>query len=70
MLGAERVIAIDRFSERLDLAKAAGAEVLNYEEVDVGSALKEMTGGMGPDCCIDAVGRRRTVMVLWLFTIR
>ena len=56
MLGAERVIAIDRFSERLDLAKAAGAEVLNYEEVDVGSALKEMTGGMGPDCCIDAVG--------------
>ncbi len=56
MLGAERVIAIDRFSERLDLAKAAGAAVLNYEEVDVGSALKEMTGGMGPDCCIDAVG--------------
>ena len=56
MLGAERVIAIDRFSERLDLAKAAGAEILNYEEVDVGSALKEMTGGMGPDCCIDAVG--------------
>lgn len=56
MLGAERVIAIDRFSERLDLAEAAGAEVLNYEEVEVGSALKEMTGGMGPDCCIDAVG--------------
>lgn len=56
MLGAERVIAIDRFPERLELAKAAGAEVLNYEEVETGVALKEMTGGRGPDCCIDAVG--------------
>ncbi|HEY9880604.1 MAG TPA: zinc-dependent alcohol dehydrogenase [Leptolyngbyaceae cyanobacterium] len=56
MLGAERVIAIDRFPERLELAKAAGAEILNYEEMDAGVALKEMTGGMGPDCCIDAVG--------------
>lgn len=56
MLGAERVIAIDRVPERLALAEAGGAEVLNYEEVDVGEALKEMTGGMGPDCCMDAVG--------------
>ncbi len=56
MLGAEQVIAIDRFPERLALAEAAGAKILNYEEVDVGSALKEMTGGIGPDCCIDAVG--------------
>lgn len=56
MLGAERVIAIDRFPERLELAKAAGAEILNYEEMDAGVAVKEMTGGMGPDCCIDAVG--------------
>lgn len=56
MLGAGRVIAIDRFPERLALAEEGGAEVLNYEEVDVGEALKEMTGGMGPDCCIDAVG--------------
>ncbi len=56
MLGAEQVIAIDRFPERLALAEAAGAKVLNYEEVDPGEALKEMTGGIGPDCCIDAVG--------------
>ncbi|MCD8486704.1 MAG: glutathione-dependent formaldehyde dehydrogenase [Desertifilum sp.] len=56
LLGAERVIAIDRFPERLALAKAANAEVLNYEEVDIGDALKEMTGGRGPDACVDAVG--------------
>jgi threonine dehydrogenase-like Zn-dependent dehydrogenase len=57
MLGAERVIAIDRFPERLQLARDfAKAETINYEEVDAGEALKEMTGGRGPDCCIDAVG--------------
>jgi threonine dehydrogenase-like Zn-dependent dehydrogenase len=57
MLGAERVIAFDRVPERLQMAKEQGkAEVLNYEEVDVGEALKEMTGGRGPDACIDAVG--------------
>ncbi|MGB3136095.1 MAG: zinc-dependent alcohol dehydrogenase [Nodosilinea sp.] len=56
MLGAERIIAIDRVPERLALATAAGAEVINYEEIDAGVALKEMTGGFGPDCCIDAVG--------------
>ena len=57
MLGAERVIGIDRFPERLQMAqKYAKAEVINYEEVDAGEALKEMTGGRGPDCCIDAVG--------------
>jgi threonine dehydrogenase-like Zn-dependent dehydrogenase len=56
LLGAERVIAIDRFPERLEMARQHGAEVLNYEEIDVGDALKEMTGGRGPDSCIDAVG--------------
>jgi threonine dehydrogenase-like Zn-dependent dehydrogenase len=57
MLGAERVIAIDRIPERLQMAKEqCGAEVLNYEEVEVGEALKEMTGGRGPDACLDAVG--------------
>jgi threonine dehydrogenase-like Zn-dependent dehydrogenase len=57
MLGAERVIAIDRFPYRLRIARErAGAETLNYEEVDVQEALKEMTGGRGPDHCIDAVG--------------
>jgi len=57
LLGAERVIAIDRFPPRLRMAREkAGAETLNYEEVDVRDALKEMTGGRGPDACIDAVG--------------
>jgi threonine dehydrogenase-like Zn-dependent dehydrogenase len=56
LLGAARVIAIDRFPERLRKARAIGAETLNYESADVLSALKEMTGGRGPDACIDAVG--------------
>ena len=57
LLGAERVIAIDRFPYRLRMARErAGAETLNYEEADVHDALKEMTGGRGPDHCIDAVG--------------
>jgi threonine dehydrogenase-like Zn-dependent dehydrogenase len=57
MLGAERVIVIDRFEYRLRMARDRGAETLNY--LDVGSVpdvLKEMTGGRGPDACIDAVG--------------
>jgi threonine dehydrogenase-like Zn-dependent dehydrogenase len=58
MLGAERVIAIDRFPYRLRMAsEKAGAETINYAEVDsVPEVLKEMTGGRGPDACIDAVG--------------
>ncbi|MEN3291969.1 MAG: hypothetical protein V7642_1222 [Burkholderiales bacterium] len=56
LLGAERVIAIDRFPERLRLARRLKAETLNYEEVDILESLKQMTGGRGPDSCIDAVG--------------
>ncbi len=58
MLGAERVVAIDRFPERLAMASnSAGAtDTINYEEQDVHEALIEMTGGVGPDACIDAVG--------------
>ncbi len=57
LLGAERVIAIDRLPERLEMARDhGGAEVLNYEDVNVYDALQEMTGGRGPDACIDAVG--------------
>jgi threonine dehydrogenase-like Zn-dependent dehydrogenase len=58
LLGAERVIAIDRFDYRLRMAreKAGATETINYEEVNVLEALKEMTGGRGPDACIDAVG--------------
>lgn len=58
LLGAERVIAIDRIPERLRMAQEqGGAEILNYEDdKDVVEALKDMTGGRGPDACIDAVG--------------
>jgi threonine dehydrogenase-like Zn-dependent dehydrogenase len=56
MLGAERVIAIDRIPERLQMARDGGAETLNYTETDVQDALYQMTGGRGPDKCIDAVG--------------
>jgi len=57
MLGAERVIAIDRVPYRLRMAEDGGAETLNTNEVDdVVETLKQLTGGMGPDRCIDAVG--------------
>ena len=57
LLGAERVIAIDWVEERLRMAaEQGGAEVLNFFDVDVFDKLKEMTGGIGPDACIDAVG--------------
>jgi threonine dehydrogenase-like Zn-dependent dehydrogenase len=58
MLGAERVIVIDRFEYRLRVAREhTGAETLNYVDVDkVPEALKELTGGRGPDACIDCVG--------------
>ena len=58
LLGAERVIGIDRIPERLEMAQRnSGAETINYDEVgSVLDLLKEMTGGRGPDRCIDAVG--------------
>jgi threonine dehydrogenase-like Zn-dependent dehydrogenase len=58
MLGAARVIAIDRFPERLAMAEGIGAITVDYsdEDVSVLTALKDLTGGIGPDGCIDAVG--------------
>ena len=59
LLGAEQVIAIDRFDYRLRMAKekAGATHVINYEQnADVVEQLKELTGGRGPDACIDAVG--------------
>jgi threonine dehydrogenase-like Zn-dependent dehydrogenase len=58
LLGAERVIAIDRVPERLALARDKGkAEIVNYvDEENTFETIKEMTGGRGPDHCIDAVG--------------
>ena len=56
--GAARVIAIDRLADRLALAsdRAGATEILDFTNVDVVEALKELTGGRGPDACIDAVG--------------
>ncbi len=58
LLGAERVIAIDRFPYRLRMARerAGATDTINYEEEKVLDTLKELTGGRGPDACIDAVG--------------
>jgi threonine dehydrogenase-like Zn-dependent dehydrogenase len=57
MLGAERIIAIDRIPERLHLASTQErVTTLNYQEVNISEALRELTGGRGPDACIDAVG--------------
>ena len=56
MLGATRVIAIDRFPERLQMAHESGAETLNYADTAVLDELRDTTGGRGPDACIDAVG--------------
>jgi len=57
LLGAERVVAIDRVPERLRMAREKGrAETINYEQQSVQGTLREMTGGRGPDSCIDAVG--------------
>ena len=56
LLGAKQVIAIDRVPERLAMAKAGGAITINFEEESVVERLNELTGGKGPEKCIDAVG--------------
>ena len=56
LLGAERVIAIDRFPARLQMARNGGADTIDYEETDVYDTLMQLTGGRGPDSCMDAVG--------------
>jgi threonine dehydrogenase-like Zn-dependent dehydrogenase len=56
MLGAGRVIAIDSIPERLEMARNAGAETLNFDETDVVEALHDLTGYQGPDSCMDVVG--------------
>ncbi len=56
LLGASKVIAIDRYPERLRKAESQGAHPLNYEETSVLEELRDLTAGRGPDACIDAVG--------------
>jgi threonine dehydrogenase-like Zn-dependent dehydrogenase len=61
LMGADKVIAIDRYEYRLRMAREkAGAETINYEQTSVLETLKEMTAGRGPDACIDAVGMEAT----------
>lgn len=57
MLGAEKVIAIDFVPERLEMAARGKAQIINYSKVDdLVEVLQQLTGGRGPDACIDAVG--------------
>ena len=56
LMGAAQVIAIDHWPHRLDLARKLGAKVIDYTQTHVLEALMEMTGGIGPDAVIDAVG--------------
>jgi threonine dehydrogenase-like Zn-dependent dehydrogenase len=57
LMGAERVIVIDRLVNRLQqVEQHIGAQTLNYEQVNVAAELRELTGGRGPDVCIEAVG--------------
>jgi threonine dehydrogenase-like Zn-dependent dehydrogenase len=60
LLGADTIIAIDKEPYRLAMAAEAGCATVNFEETDVRSALLELTGGRGPDKCIDAVGMEAT----------
>lgn len=65
LLGAGRVIAIDTIPERLALAKASGAEVVNFHEVDVYETIQDITRGRGADACIDAVGTEPDTTGSW-----
>jgi threonine dehydrogenase-like Zn-dependent dehydrogenase len=56
LLGADRVIAIDEVPDRLKMAEDGGAETINFREQNVYETLMDMTGGRGPDACIDDVG--------------
>lgn len=56
VMGAAKVIAIDHYPHRLELARQLGAEVINFRESNVAEALMEMSGGIGVDAVIDAVG--------------
>ncbi len=55
-MGAEQVIAIDQYPHRLELAKNMGAKILDFSQTNITEALRAMTGGIGPDAVIDAVG--------------
>ena len=56
LLNAGRIVAIDAIPSRLDMARAQGAEVIDYNKENPVEVLKQLTGGIGPDRVIDAVG--------------
>lgn len=56
LMGAGRVLAVDKLPDRLDMARRQGAEVINFDEEDPVKAIQDLTGGIGADCAIDAVG--------------
>ena len=56
LLGAGRVLAVDNLPDRLDMARRQGAEVINFDEEDPVQVIQQLTGGVGADCAIDAVG--------------
>ncbi|GJE44680.1 zinc-dependent alcohol dehydrogenase [Methylobacterium soli] len=56
LLGAEQVVAIDHLPERLEMAEAGGAITINFDEENVVERLNELTGGEGPEKCIDCIG--------------
>ncbi len=56
LLGAEQVVAIDNIPERLEMAEAGGAITINFDEENVVERLNELTGGEGPEKCIDCIG--------------
>lgn len=56
LMGADRIIAVDCYEDRLDMARAQGAEIIDFSKEDPLEAIKELTGGIGPDRVIDAVG--------------
>src|SRR5947209_4513137 len=56
LMGAGRIFAVDRVESRLEMARAQGAEAIDFEAEDPIDALRELTGGIGPDRAIDAVG--------------
>lgn len=62
LLGANQVIAIDCLPERLSMAEAGGATIINFETESVLEQLKELTDGKGPEKCIDCVGMESHVM--------
>ncbi len=56
LMGAGRVLAVDNLPDRLEMAKRQGAEVINFDEEDPVKVIMSLTGGIGADCAIDAVG--------------